>query len=1379
MEFSEFLYGFCLFSSVILMLGVALLSRLKVIPIDVLWRLFLIFSWCAVGIGAVEIFINASGIGPFDAFFKPSLLARVIAVLVQFLGTVVVSFSSRYLQGEDGQRGYVAALASLLASVEVLLMANHWLILIGAWALVGVALRHLLCFYPDRIFANLAVHKKQIADRVADGLLVGAASLAWFTVGSGSFSVLWNHIAHQGMSFPLVCSAIALVLAVMLRTALVPVHGWIIQVMEAPTPVSALLHAGVVNLGGFVLIEFSPMLEASSVARLLLFGGGLLSAIIAGMVMLTRISIKVRLAWSTVAQMGFMLLECALGLYTFAALHLIGHSLYKAYAFLSASSVVRSTRLKSLSVSAMPNLLSVLMAPVFAFLLVIFMLFLFHAEKSSWPWWWTAVIGLACGPLLWFSSRPLNLSTRIYEGIVGIFMVMGLAAACLLTHFVPLGIQNQPHNILGIIALSGMLWLYIFVMLLHFRPEWLSRWRRWSYAGFYLDEAYTRLALKLFPAEPAFDQGYFILEPKDMGHAMGSSEIKALEKSPVFSAEMIDRMCDQACQSIAPAWPLDQSIAVNPYWKHTHLTVSQVAVKMAVLGGVRVFPSREDQQKAWEAGRITLQDLTQALDQLAKTQPKALTLTPETCILAMQSTQKLKPLPLLIDLLESDPRRNLHLAWREAVTHQISQTCAAYFDEHQAEWKPDRHEGLYVFFRETLQHDHSIHWLTGLSGMHRAFELLPATAAEAENWAIHALGLSENRLKDYLEALLLSLKGWSSSCAYLGWQASLEGREDKHLRELLSIRLSWDALLLQCTEDSEKKQTLPIFRKIWEALPEYSEKVAEELLIDEVWQLALEIGYQNSVAKSLVNSTPITKLSSDKAYKLPLQAQAVFCIDVRSEPLRRAIEAINPLIQTIGFAGFFGLPIRYRSLGAQTARAQLPGLLAPSMTVMDRIVPVPQKYSGEATDHLNKIDETREKAAIRARDHWFNLQNRRESLSRWPGSAFFFVEAAGLAYVGALWRALFPQSQHRPQDELAGLSRRDRVLCRPQWVGVDLAQKIELAAKTLHAMGLRSFAPLVLFVGHGSQSTNNPYASSLDCGACCGQTGEVNARMLAMLLNEPEVRRGLKLKDIMIPEETYFLAGLHNTTTDEIEAFDLDLLSDSAKHHWHALKAIFEQASEHVRLEREPTLNLSNLSLSNLSIGQSSNNLLEMLRRRANDGAQTRPEWGLAGNAMFMIAPRHKTAAVNLGGRSFLHDYDATQDLDGSILELLMTAPMVVAHWINWQYHASTADPRNWGSGNKLLHNVVGGSLGVFEGNGGDLRVGLSRQSLHDGKQWRHEPLRLTVIIDAPAEAIEKIIQKHAVLTQLIENHWIHLWRFESAGFSRYERDRWLKLEVL
>ena len=817
----------------------------------------------------------------------------------------------------------------------------------------------------------------------------------------------------------------------------------------------------------------------------------------------------------------------------------------------------------------------------------------------------------------------------------------------------------------------------------------------------------------------------------------------------------IEHACSQVCQAIAPAWPLDRAIAVNPHWLRIGMPVRRVAARMAVLGSIQVFPPRSQQQYYWDEGRISRADLECALHQLHEA--KAMGLTPRQCIDELKSTASLQQLPLLIDVLDNDSLRHTRLSWRQAITHQVSQTCAAYFDEHQADWQPERGQGLYAFWRDTLQHDHGIGLLMGLPHMGCAIDALPATAQEAERCVIKRLGLSQGVWEDYLEALLLTVNGWASWCAYLGWQAGLENRKDSHLRDLLAIRLAWGALLLECKNDIAAKQAFTVLQQAWDHAPHVLAEAEQALLIDEVWQVALEIGYQRTLAQRLLSVNGATVAPQE------IEVQAAFCIDVRSEPLRRALEAVWPSIQTLGFAGFFGLPVAYTPLATPARRPQLPGLLAPAFEVTDYIV-----QSGAVHYQTDAVLQT---AASRARQTRLCLSNQWLAASHWPGAAFSFVEAAGLGYLGKIGSWLLPSKQKRSRDDLEGLPPRYRPICRPQLVGLDLDAKVTLAAGVLHAMGLEQhLAPLVLLIGHGSQSANNAHAAALDCGACCGQTGEVNARSLAQLLNEPSVRKGLQARCVAIPGVTVFMAALHNTTTDEIEVFDLDLLPPATLVRWKRVQEVFAHACDQVRRERAPSLRLDPRA--------SHDTLLNQLQRRANDGAQTRPEWGLAGNAALLIAPRCRSRGVMLGGRCFLHDYDASQDADGSVLELLMTAPMLVAHWINWQYHASTCDPARLGSGNKVLHNVVGGNLGVFEGNGGDLRIGLSRQSLHDGERWVHEPLRLTVVIDAPQAAIEAVIRKHAVVHQLLENGWLHLWRFEQAGFMRYVHGNWTAIRL-
>lgn len=499
-----------------LMTAVALAARLRRRPDTGPWKLFAALSWIALAFAGISVAMGPARLA-LPYFLHASAFGLALAFLVQLLGTVIGGFSARYLQGEAGQRRYVSALAGVLAAVHLLLLVDHWVVLIVAWALVGTALQRLLCFYPDRPFALLAAHKKRIADRLADGLLVTAAVLAWIEVGSGSLTALEAHVAREGMSVALHGSALALVAAVALRTALLPVHGWLIQVMEAPTPVSALLHAGVVNLGGFVLIRFAPLLDGSLPARAVLLAFGLTSAVLAGMVMLTRVSIKVRLAWSTVAQMGFMLMECAVGLYTLAALHLLGHSLYKANAFLSASAVVRQTRLRSLHRSEAPSVACLAVAPLATIATVLALQAI--SGHTSWPWWWSAVLGLAWAPLLWLPAAPAGVtSARAMQAVFGLVMVLGLTGAALLAHALPFSIQDHPHGTMGQIALTGMAVLYFCVAVLQRRPQSLSPWWRWSYAGFYVDEAYTRLALRIWPAwrsDPPVDDLFLDTVPPD------------------------------------------------------------------------------------------------------------------------------------------------------------------------------------------------------------------------------------------------------------------------------------------------------------------------------------------------------------------------------------------------------------------------------------------------------------------------------------------------------------------------------------------------------------------------------------------------------------------------------------------------------------------------------------------------------------------------------------------------------------------------------------------------------------------------------------------------------------------------------------------------
>jgi uncharacterized protein YbcC (UPF0753/DUF2309 family) len=329
---------------------------------------------------------------------------------------------------------------------------------------------------------------------------------------------------------------------------------------------------------------------------------------------------------------------------------------------------------------------------------------------------------------------------------------------------------------------------------------------------------------------------------------------------------------------------------------------------------------------------------------------------------------------------------------------------------------------------------------------------------------------------------------------------------------------------------------------------------------------------------------------------------------------------------------------------------------------------------------------------------------------------------------------------------------------------LDADARIGAGEMVLRAMSMTSgFARVVLLAGHGANVVNNPHASGLHCGACGGYSGEVNARLLASLLNDPAVRAGLVGRGITVPEDTLFVGALHDTTTDAITLYDGD--ADASRHGadlarvrgWLASAGALARGERALRLPRARTAG--------------------DVPRRSRDWAEVRPEWALAGCRAFVAAPRTRTAGRSLEGRAFLHDYDWTQDAGRGfpVLELIMTAPVVVASWISLQYYGSTVAPAVFGSGNKLLHNVVGG-IGVLEGNGGPMRAGLAWQSVHDGDGFVHDPVRLSVCIEAPLAAMTDILARHDGVRALFDRRWLHLFAMDADGrlVNRYVGDlRW------
>ncbi len=824
-----------------------------------------------------------------------------------------------------------------------------------------------------------------------------------------------------------------------------------------------------------------------------------------------------------------------------------------------------------------------------------------------------------------------------------------------------------------------------------------------------------------------------------------------------------------ACQRIAPLWPLKHFVAVNPFLGFSGQSFAATAATMRRVAKVDMLMPRGFYREALAAGIIGDAHIAQALARAPANAPIPAPL-PDGVALAKAALAR-DPAPRaggpavvatiaeVLDRLSAGDRQASRTAF---MVDEISRWCAAYFDEGQASWQmPQRGQGPWAAWRETMRHDRNAEAM-GIRDFRRIIAGLPADPVAAIGLIVEAIGIPANAQTDYLHRALFDIGGWAAYVRYLVWDNGLYGRPDNRLVELLAIRMAWGYALFRQRTDAE-------FQAAWAAEMQQAAQLAPdhdsttglaadpELAIDLVFQDAYEIAWQGQLLAKLARNETAPQPFAIPARPGRKPLQAAFCIDVRSEVYRRALEQVVPGGETIGFAGFFGYPIEYVPIGRSSGGAHCPVLLTPAYTI---------------TEMVNGAD-----AALETEVLGLRLLRRRaakawKSFKQSAVSSFTYVEAMGLAFAPKLVSDALGLTRTVSDPNTDGLDeavigklgpRLDPMTVAGRMTGLSAEQRLNQAEAVLRAMSLTGdFARLVLLAGHGSTTANNPHASGLDCGACGGHTGEANARIAADILNDPAVRIGLKSRGIHIPDDCWFLGALHCTTTDQITLFDTDRVPPALRPDVAELDGWLARASALTRRERARFLDLD----------APEGDIDAQVLRRSRDWAQVRPEWGLAGNGAFIAAPRHRTAGIDLGGRSFLHSYDWRQDEGFGILTLIMTAPMVVASWINLQYYGSTVNNKVWGAGNKVLHNVVG-TLGVLEGNAGDLKTGLAWQSVHDGTKLLHEPLRLNVFIEAPLDAMTGVILASQTVRDLVDNQWLHLWAIDDDGHvsHRYHRD--------
>lgn len=788
-----------------------------------------------------------------------------------------------------------------------------------------------------------------------------------------------------------------------------------------------------------------------------------------------------------------------------------------------------------------------------------------------------------------------------------------------------------------------------------------------------------------------------------------------------------------ACKKIAPVWPLENFVAVNPYLGFTGKKFDQVAQELAATGDIHMtMPSSFYIQKLKE-GKLKKEDILKVLSQ------KDSKIGYKEFIPSLEQMEETEGSMIQISTVGDLATQITQKDWNRFITARISQWAASYFDKGQAIWiAADQKESPFKAWKIEAEIDRTPE-LSGLKDFRKIVKSLPDNSISATQKALDMLGIELKNSSFYLHRLLLKQGGWAAHAARLDWDQEIYAGKDGQLIELLAVLICWEACLMESLQNQEFLKIWEEEKKQWASCQEgleENQQLAQNLILQEAFDLATQ--------RELIEKFEKVKVET-KAQKEQAKAQAVFCIDVRSEVFRRNLELVDNSIETLGFAGFFAFPINYVPLGHEIGEAQCPVLLKTGPTILEQIP-----------------DSEKNQQAIKERISTHQLSKIWKSFKSGAVTCFSFVSPMGLSYLPKIFTDSFRWTRPVPHPDQVGISSsllKNKTVNleahdhQNETAGIPLEQQIQMAKNALKAMSLSDdFGRFVLIVGHGSSTVNNPYATGYDCGACGGHTGEANARVAAAVLNNREVRTGLLQENIFIPINTIFLACLHDTTTDEVSIFNENEVPASRAQELEELKNSLKRAGHAARTER--SLRMAN---------QKNASVEKMIFAKSKDWSETRPEWGLAGCSAFVVANREKTKNLNLEGKSFLHSYDWKKDEGFKVLELIMTAPMVVTSWINLQYFGSTVDNKNFGSGNKTLHNVTSG-LGVLEGFSGDLRVGLPIQAIHDGENYQHEPNRLNVFIDAPMEAMNNILERNPSVKNLCDNGWIYLFAMDENG---------------
>ncbi|HUJ51752.1 MAG TPA: DUF2309 domain-containing protein [Bryobacteraceae bacterium] len=720
----------------------------------------------------------------------------------------------------------------------------------------------------------------------------------------------------------------------------------------------------------------------------------------------------------------------------------------------------------------------------------------------------------------------------------------------------------------------------------------------------------------------------------------------------------------------------------------------------------------------------------------------------------------------------------------EIIHPWLIRLCSVFLDQGMAYWSmPCREQGFYSSVRALLSRRGGIfpRFLAGLDAEFRRQEHLAFSAADAVLDYLDSRHVHESDWETVLQSELLALPGWAGLMRRIEQAPSLAQHEPvpASLMDFLAVRLSMarvaarlgaaEAAPAESPLKTQEKRRLSRAARVYDAARVVSLSADEVARLSEaewlaflnevkscnglerrrIFHLAYERRHEREILSGLASHRSYRGLSEFAARPA---AQVFFCIDEREESMRRALEEADPDVETFSSAGYFGVAIDYKGIDDPHSAAFCPVVVQPRHAVREQ-------PKAEDSALLEKRRWRRRLLGGLMRESFLSSKT---LLRGWLStSALGLLSAVPL--IGHLlaprryaqlreWmnKAFLPE----PRTELTLMrnTAQSQGVMTGLLTGFAPAEKTERVASVLGPAGLTNgFARLVVVLGHGSTSLNNPHESAHDCGACGGRRGGPNARLFAAMANRAEVRERLRERGIQIPADTWFLGGYHDTCSDDVELYDLEALPASHAADLDRIRASLDRAKARNAHERSRRFE-------SCSPDASFQDALRHVEERSEHLAEPRPEYGHCTNAVCIIGRRRLTRGLFLDRRAFLASYDAGQDPDGQGLRAVLAAVVPVCAGISLEYYFSFVDNGRYGCGTKLPHNVTG-LVGVMDGHASDLRTGLPWQMVEI-----HEPVRILFVIETSPELLMKAMNASPALKQLLVNRWIRAATIDPAS---------------